>query len=1177
MALKSQGQCIRTYQYTTTVSNNLGLPQVMSDCGYTTTNYLLLENVIVGEDYIFTNTLGTLDKYITVTDLDNVEIAQGFSPLTVSGISSASVRVHLSDDDSCAGTDNCHTVTAQIVLDCPVPSGAAVSEIGTDTATFAWESGGSETAWEVIALPAASAPPANDLVEGVTVVNDNPVHTAALLPAMTYTFYYRAVCAEGEKSPWNSTDDFTTLCEAVAYFSEGFDSGSTLPTCYAKVGTEGSVSVQSESGAASAPNVLYLGSGGILSLPEVSNFAEATHRIKFKLRSIYSLGGSVEFGYLLDLQDANSFVLLETFASNSVTVYNEYTFEPDAFTENGNFAFRHIAEGNNSVILDDIIWEPVPACEDVASFKIDNYTSTTAALSWTSEDAAWEVAYGVAATTANPNDLTAEVVEVPSVALSNLEPATAYKVWVRANCGDGAYGAWIGPRTVTTTCAPVATFSENFNASNAIPACFKRVGNGGNAYIQSSALYLSSYEDGNAGNAMSYGMVALPPVSNAAAGTHRLKFLAKASGPTGGVLEFGYLTNPGDGASFVAVQSFTAASTAFETFIYIPAAGAITAEVMAFRHSGNPSFAVQVDDLVWETAPNCSDVTAIQAKEISNASAKIQWTGNSETDWQVAYGAVTVTDPNTLDSVAVGDAPDTVISGLGASTTYKVWVRSNCNELGFGAWAGPIEFTTACNALTDFAESFDGSNDLPACWTQVGTGFAFIQSGSSNSVYTGGLAILAAPPVSNASAGTHRLKFKAKGAYDIGGVIEVGYLTSYNDGSTFVALQSFTPSSAAVYDEFYANLGTAPATAYLALKHTGTSFNAVSIDDVVWEPLPECEAVMGLKTDAVASNSVTVSWTASYSTAWEIAYTTGDDDTPLANLPVEAAEATSFTFENLDPDTAYKFWVRTDCGNGEYGAWIGPKQFRTACEPLTDLPWLENFDSVELPGLPQCWTEENGDWELTDAVSISIPYSGGQYIRVYNNVENGYMWTPGFQLEAGQAYDFSTFVQGDGYDGWSVAMLSNTAPAAQGAVQMGAAYEVPAGAGTQAYAQMKRAFVPAVSGTYYFAVKVNENSTGAPFYLAFDDFAVEGGDLGNPAFGAGAFKAYPNPVKDILNVSYTQDIDSVEVFNVLGQKVITAPINAHSGQLDLSGLAAGSYLVRVAAGNQVQTIKVVKQ
>lgn len=83
--------------------------------------------------------------------------------------------------------------------------------------------------------------------------------------------------------------------------------------------------------------------------------------------------------------------------------------------------------------------------------------------------------------------------------------------------------------------------------------------------------------------------------------------------------------------------------------------------------------------------------------------------------------------------------------------------------------------------------------------------------------------------------------------------------------------------------------------------------------------------------------------------------------------------------------------------------------------------------------------------------------------------------------------------------------------------------------------------------------------------------------LATSTFDNASFVAYPNPVKDVLNLSYTQNIDKVQVVNLLGQEVITKSINAAQSQIDMSNLPIGTYLVRVTANDEVKTIKVIKE
>lgn len=78
-------------------------------------------------------------------------------------------------------------------------------------------------------------------------------------------------------------------------------------------------------------------------------------------------------------------------------------------------------------------------------------------------------------------------------------------------------------------------------------------------------------------------------------------------------------------------------------------------------------------------------------------------------------------------------------------------------------------------------------------------------------------------------------------------------------------------------------------------------------------------------------------------------------------------------------------------------------------------------------------------------------------------------------------------------------------------------------------------------------------------------------------FGNNGFSAYPNPVKNILNISNSTEISKVQVINLLGQEMIVKSMNETQGQLDVSELSAGTYLVKVTSDNQVKTIKIVKE
>lgn len=83
--------------------------------------------------------------------------------------------------------------------------------------------------------------------------------------------------------------------------------------------------------------------------------------------------------------------------------------------------------------------------------------------------------------------------------------------------------------------------------------------------------------------------------------------------------------------------------------------------------------------------------------------------------------------------------------------------------------------------------------------------------------------------------------------------------------------------------------------------------------------------------------------------------------------------------------------------------------------------------------------------------------------------------------------------------------------------------------------------------------------------------------LANSSFSNSNFTFYPNPVKDVLNVSNSENISKVQVINLLGQEMIVKTINDNQGHIDMSRLTTGTYLVKITSDKLVKTIKVIKE
>ena len=114
---------------------------------------------------------------------------------------------------------------------------------------------------------------------------------------------------------------------------------------------------------------------------------------------------------------------------------------------------------------------------------------------------------------------------------------------------------------------------------------------------------------------------------------------------------------------------------------------------------------------------------------------------------------------------------------------------------------------------------------------------------------------------------------------------------------------------------------------------------------------------------------------------------------------------------------------------------------------------------------------------------------------------------------------------------------------------------------------------PTITGNYYIGFQAYSIPNQDALYI--DDIAVNVA-LSNNSFNLNDFKFYPNPVNDILTLQYSKDISSITFYNLLGQAVLVKTINASQTQIDMSGFAQGTYIVKVTVDGNSQNIKVYK-
>lgn len=98
----------------------------------------------------------------------------------------------------------------------------------------------------------------------------------------------------------------------------------------------------------------------------------------------------------------------------------------------------------------------------------------------------------------------------------------------------------------------------------------------------------------------------------------------------------------------------------------------------------------------------------------------------------------------------------------------------------------------------------------------------------------------------------------------------------------------------------------------------------------------------------------------------------------------------------------------------------------------------------------------------------------------------------------------------------------------------------------------------------------NDNVGTSSFYLTDDVAGIED-------YQQLAFKFYPNPATDVLNVNAASNIDMISITNLLGQEVRHVTPNQKQVVLNVADLQNGVYLMKVQTEDKASTVKFIKK
>lgn len=90
------------------------------------------------------------------------------------------------------------------------------------------------------------------------------------------------------------------------------------------------------------------------------------------------------------------------------------------------------------------------------------------------------------------------------------------------------------------------------------------------------------------------------------------------------------------------------------------------------------------------------------------------------------------------------------------------------------------------------------------------------------------------------------------------------------------------------------------------------------------------------------------------------------------------------------------------------------------------------------------------------------------------------------------------------------------------------------------------------------------------------DLDYEASHVGVTQHDAGSLLVYPNPSNDYVTITFTEPMESVELFNAEGRRILSETPNSDELHLSLRDIPAGFYMLTIHTGHQSFTQKLVK-
>jgi gliding motility-associated-like protein len=478
-----------------------------------------------------------------------------------------------------------------------------------------------------------------------------------------------------------------------------------------------------------------------------------------------------------------------------------------------------------------------------------------------------------------------------------LEENTDYKYYVKAICSDGGTSNWVGPFYFSTVAlgesctSPIVidglsfsdtdntgNYADNINGSPGASGCGST-----NGYLNGNDVFYSY-------TAPTTGVISIDVTGN---------------GAYSGVFVYTSCANVGVNCAGGATTGFAPAPLTIPTFA-VTAGQTYYFVISTWADPQTTPYTLTIQQV------NCTKPVGLPTTGIGQTSAQLSWTNpSSASSWEVVIqdpgdgipsgaGLTVGTNSNYL-ATAEFDG-----TALVAATPYEYYVRANCGDGTFSAWAGPYQFNTTicepaaqCNYTFIMTDSFgDGWNGNTMTVSQNGIAIATI-----GGTFTGGLG-----PISVTVPVCHNLPLTL----------------FWNSGGNFAG-----EVGVSIQNSFGQTIFTKP-------NGTGSQ-NSLIFTGLVDCVTPACLPPNGLNVTNISTDSVTLNWAGPDTGNWDYYVVAAGSPAPTSSTP-----GTNTTTKPVDVTTGlvagtnYQYYVRIVCDEETNSTWAGPFPFTTAVCPLAD-------------------------------------------------------------------------------------------------------------------------------------------------------------------------------------------------------------------------------------------------